>query len=112
MALVLTAGHARAAWYALATVAALAVGTGVTYEAHRTRVATEALRDAVVRPPAPAPGAPQAARCTKDVSHLDHDVELGVPGPCPDPADGVCLTVQGHPLPISVVDARCRAGKL
>lgn len=55
-----------------------------------------------------APAEKQHAVCPAKLSHLDHDIDLGVPEPCPNPDDGMC--VRG--MPLSAAQARCEAGKL
>lgn len=50
--------------------------------------------------------------CPRAVSGWDRDVDLGVPKPCPNAADGMCLTLNNMTLTVQAWSARCQAGRL
>lgn len=98
---------ALSALLVLALVGALAFNG---LETHRTRVAAEKSSDSlgalleVVKKPVQQE---RRARCPKEASHLDHDVDMGPIVPCPNPADGECV----GGVAVSVAEAHCKAGK-
>lgn len=79
-------------------------------ETHRARVAAEQSSDSlgelleVVKKPVQQE---PHAKCPKELSHLDHDVDMGPVVPCANPADGQCV----GGVALSAAEAHCKAGK-